>query len=50
MVLTGNVTNMALLSSFRHNMEAIVAAFAETDFVELRPTSIIVHGSRADRG
>ena len=49
-VLTGNITNVALLSLFRHNLEAIVAAFAETDFVELSPTLIILHGHRADRG
>lgn len=44
-VATGNITNAALLDLFRRHLAEIVVAFGEVDFVELRPTALILHGS-----
>jgi predicted nuclease of predicted toxin-antitoxin system len=43
-VATGNITNAALLALFGNHLRAIVAAFDEVDFVELRPTALVLHG------
>lgn len=43
-VATGNITNAALLVLFSEHLGAIVAAFDEVDFVELRPTALVLHG------
>ncbi len=45
-VATGNITNAALLALFAEHLDAIVAAFDEVDFVELRPTALVLHGRR----
>ena len=43
-VATGNITNSALLALFDAHLDAIVAAFDDVDFVELRPTALVLHG------
>jgi predicted nuclease of predicted toxin-antitoxin system len=43
-VATGNITNTALLRLFADHLEAITAAFDEADFVEIRPTALVLHG------
>jgi predicted nuclease of predicted toxin-antitoxin system len=43
-VATGNITNAALLALFSEHLDVIVAAFEEVDFVELRPTALVLHG------
>lgn len=43
-VATGNITNAALLELFGGHLAEIVAAFDEVDFVELRPTALVLHG------
>ncbi|MGB0101815.1 MAG: DUF5615 family PIN-like protein [Nocardioides sp.] len=45
-VATGNITNAALLGLFRTNLAEIVAAFDEVDFVELRPSTLVLRGGR----
>jgi predicted nuclease of predicted toxin-antitoxin system len=45
-VATGNITNSALLGLFRDYLSEIVAAFDEADFVELRPSTLVLHGGR----
>ena len=45
-VATGNITNTALLGLFRANIAEIVAAFDEVDFVELRSSTLVLHGGR----
>jgi predicted nuclease of predicted toxin-antitoxin system len=45
-VATGNITNAALLALFVAHLDAIVAAFDEVDFVELRPTALVLRGRR----
>ncbi|MGL5861519.1 MAG: DUF5615 family PIN-like protein [Phycicoccus sp.] len=46
-VATGNITNTALVAIFEANIAAVVAAFDDTDFVELGPDVIVVHARRA---
>ena len=46
-VATGNITNAALLALFGEHLDAIVAAFDEVDFVESRPTALVLHGGPA---
>lgn len=48
-VATGNITNSALLELFAANLEAIVGAFDEVDFVEIGPRALVLH-ARPDRG
>lgn len=48
-VTTGNITNNALLGLFESYMEAVVTAFDESDYVELAPRALIVHGKRDDQ-
>ncbi|GEL24837.1 hypothetical protein PSU4_37910 [Pseudonocardia sulfidoxydans NBRC 16205] len=43
-VATGNITNSALLDLVGRHLAEIVAAFDEVDFVELRPTALVLHG------
>ncbi|MGH3615378.1 MAG: DUF5615 family PIN-like protein [Pseudonocardia sp.] len=47
-VATGNVTNVALLALFRANIDAVVGAFDESDFIELGPETMVAHRRRAD--
>jgi predicted nuclease of predicted toxin-antitoxin system len=47
-VATGNITNNALLDLFQHHLDAVLAAFAEADYVELGPRALIVHRRRDD--
>ncbi|MGD9529580.1 DUF5615 family PIN-like protein [Pseudonocardia sp.] len=42
-VATGNITNAALTILFVKHLDAIVRALDEADFVELTPTTLIVH-------
>lgn len=48
-VATGNITNTALLDLFGRHLAEIVAAFDEVDFVELRPTALVLHGGAGPR-
>jgi predicted nuclease of predicted toxin-antitoxin system len=45
-VATGNITNAALLQLFAANLEAIVGAFDDVDFVEIGPRALVLHGRR----
>ena len=45
-VVTGNITNTALLALFTANLEQIVLAVEESRFVELGPTNLVVHDDR----
>jgi predicted nuclease of predicted toxin-antitoxin system len=47
-VATGNITNNALLSLFELHLDAIVAAFEETDFAELSEEALSL-GQRTGR-
>lgn len=47
-VMTGNITNTALLALFEANLDAIVGALGEADFVELGSASLVVHRRRGD--
>lgn len=49
-VATGNITNGALLSVFELHLDAIVAALAEADFVELSEAALALGGRREDPG
>lgn len=42
-VATGNITNNALMALFAANLDLIVAAFDDADFVELGPSALVVH-------
>lgn len=42
-VATGNITNTILLELFELHLDTVVAAFTDTDFVELRVAELIVH-------
>jgi predicted nuclease of predicted toxin-antitoxin system len=46
-VAAGNITNAALLALFAEHLDAIVGAFGEVDFVELRATALVLHGRRS---
>jgi predicted nuclease of predicted toxin-antitoxin system len=48
-VATGNITNTELLALFQANLDAIIAALSESDFVELGPRTLVIH-ERPDRG
>ena len=45
-VATGNITNAALLALFEANLDAVIGALGEADFVELGPESMVVHRRR----
>lgn len=45
-VATGNITNAALLALFEVNLDAIVGALDEADFIELGPEALVVHRRR----
>lgn len=45
-VVTGNITNAALLELFAANLAAIVGAFDDVDFVEIGPRALVLHGRR----
>ena len=47
-VATGNITNSALLELFAANLEEIVTALTEVDFVEISPDSLVLHRRRDD--
>lgn len=47
-VATGNITNAALLSLFETHLATIVGAFSEADFVEIGPSSLVVHRRHED--
>lgn len=45
-VATGNITNTALLGLFETNLDAVVGALGDADFVELGPAAMVVHKRR----
>ena len=45
-VSTGNVANTELLALFAENLDTVVDALSEADYVELGPSGLIVHGDR----
>lgn len=45
-VATGNITNAALLALFEANLDAVLDALGEADFVELGPAAMVVHRRR----
>jgi len=47
-VATGNITNSALIVLFESNLDVIVRALGEADFVELGPAAMVVHRRRGD--
>ena len=47
-VATGNITNAALLALFRDNLNVVVAALEEADFVELGLRALVVHRREVD--
>lgn len=49
-VATGNITNAALLALFEANLDTVVAALGEADFVELGPEALVVHRRRGGEG
>jgi hypothetical protein len=42
-VATGNITNVALLTLFEANLEVIVRALGEVDFVEISARTLVLH-------
>lgn len=42
-IATGNITNSALLALIDENLDTIVAAYDDSDFVELSADSLVVH-------
>jgi predicted nuclease of predicted toxin-antitoxin system len=47
-VATGNITNVALLALFKVNLDAIVDALNEVDFVEIGAHSLVLHQRRGE--
>lgn len=45
-VATGNITNAVLLGLFEANLDAVVGALGDADFVELGPAAMVVHTRR----
>ena len=43
MIATGNITNSTLLALLEANLDGIVAAYGDADFVELGADSLSVH-------
>lgn len=48
-IATGNITNAALLALFEANLDAMVRALGEADFVELGPEAMVIHRRRGTR-
>lgn len=48
-VATGDITNSALLALFKANLDAVIGALDEADFVELGRDMMVVHRRRGDR-
>jgi predicted nuclease of predicted toxin-antitoxin system len=42
-VATGNITNNALMALFAANLDLLVAAFEDADFIELGSAALVVH-------
>jgi len=42
-IATGNITNSTLLDLVEANLDGIVAAYGDADFVELAADSLLVH-------
>lgn len=42
-IATGNISNAALLKPIEEHLDAVVAAFADADFVELRSGELSIH-------
>lgn len=42
-VATGNISNSALIGLFEANVDSLVRALEQSDFVELRSTELVVH-------
>ena len=47
-VATGNITNTAPLSLFETHLDVIATALGDADFVELGPSSLVLHRRRED--
>ena len=47
-VATGNISNATLLALFEANLQSVVSALGEADFVELGPNALVVHRRRGD--
>lgn len=47
-VATGNIPNNALLALFEENLDAVVTALAEAQFVEIWADRLVVHRDRVD--
>lgn len=45
-VATGNITNAALLGLFEVNLDAVVCALGDSDFIELGSAAMVVHKRR----
>ena len=45
-VAMGNVTNAALLELIAANLDTIVNAFDDVDFVEIGPRALVLHARR----
>ena len=45
-VATGNITNTELLALVQANLDAIIDALGEADFVELGPRTLVIHHQR----
>ena len=48
-IATGNITNTALLALVEAHFQLLAASFDDADFVELTPTSLVVHERPIDR-
>jgi hypothetical protein len=42
-VATGNITNVALLTLFETNLDVLVRALGEVDFVEISAHTLVLH-------
>lgn len=45
-VATGNITNTELLALVQANLDAIIDALGEADYVELGPRTLVIHQQR----
>lgn len=48
-VATGNVANEDLIALFHRHLPALLAALEEVHYVEVNPTSLVVHDDREGR-
>lgn len=46
-VSTGNIANAELLALFAENLDTVIDALSEADYVELGPSGLIVHGDHS---